>query len=151
MEILSVRENAKKVDDFIKYIQSKWASPDSMAVYEDCIKSCIGSKSTLPHWFLLKDGEKNIGCVGIITNDFISRMDLFPWLCALYIEEEYRGNNYGSLLIEKCKKEAKSLGFDSLYLCTDHIGYYERFGFKYIGDGFHPWGESSRIYKAELL
>ena len=77
-------------------------------------------------------------------------MDLYPWLCALYIEEEYRGNAYGQLLIEKAKEDTKSSGFKNLYLCTDHVGYYKHYGFERIATGYHPWGESSGIFKAEL-
>lgn len=121
-----------------------------MAVYEDCIKNCIDAKSPLPMWYLLKCGEETFGCVGLITNDFISRMDLYPWLCALYVEEKHRGNDFGKLLVERCKTDALKMGFSSLYLCTDHVGYYERFGFEYIGVGFHPWGDSSRIYEFHL-
>ena len=47
------------------------------------------------------------------------------------------------LLLEKIKKGAM---YDRLYLCTDHTGFYERYGWKFIGTGYHPWGESSRIY-----
>ena len=150
MKVISVRENPENVCEFIKYFQNKWASEDSMAVYEDCITNCIMSKSPLPNWYLLKNDNEIIGCVGLITNDFISRMDLYPWLCALFVEEKYRGNNYGKLLIERCVEDTKKMGFEALYLSTDHIGYYEHFGFEYLAEGFHPWGESSRIYKRVL-
>ena len=150
MKVISVRENPENVFEFIKYFQNKWASEESMAVYEDCIKNCISSKSPLPNWYLLKNDNKIIGCVGLITNDFISRMDLYPWLCALFVEEKYRGNNYGKILIDRCVEDTKKMGFENLYLSTDHIGYYEHFGFQYMAEGFHPWGESSRIYMRVL-
>ena len=77
-------------------------------------------------------------------------MDLYPWICALYIEEKHRGNAYGALLIEKAKEDTKAFGYRYLNLCTDHIGYYEKYGFKYIGQGYHPWEEESRIYQLEV-
>ena len=77
-------------------------------------------------------------------------MDLFPWLCALYIDNKYRGNNYAKLLIDKAIIDTNLAGYSNLYLCTDHIGYYEKFGFTYLAQGYHPWGEESRIYKKVL-
>lgn len=150
MEIISVREKPEYKDKAIKYFQSKWASENSLMVYEDCITSCISSKCPLPQWYLLMDKESIIGCAGLITNDFISRMDLYPWFCALYIEKDFRGHSYGSLLLEKAKEDTKTGGFQHLYLCTDHIGYYEKYGFSYLGIGYHPWGDSSRIYMADV-
>ena len=150
MHILSVREHPEKARQVITYFQQHWASEDSLMVYEDCIGSCLDADSPLPQWYLLLDGEKIAGCAGLITNDFISRMDLYPWLCALYVQPEYRGKGNAGLLIEKCKEDARRGGFRKLYLCTDHVGFYERYGFACIGTGYHPWGESSKIYMTDI-
>lgn len=151
MQIVSIRERPDLADEAIAYFQRHWGSAQSNMVYEDCIRSCLRSKAPLPQWYLLYDADTIAGCVGLIPNDFISRMDLCPWLCALYVDDAYRGHAYGRLLIERCKADAKALGFSDLYLCTDLVGYYERYGFAYVGMGYHPWGESSRVYGVGLV
>ncbi|MDL2218101.1 GNAT family N-acetyltransferase [Christensenellaceae bacterium OttesenSCG-928-M15] len=150
MRIVSVREEPAFEQRAIAYFQSKWATPDSRMVYEDCIHHCLTAKNPLPEWYLLLDGNEIIGCTGLVTNDFISRMDLYPWLVALYIEEAHRGHAYATLLIDRVKADTKNMGYPCLYLSTDHIGYYERYGWRYIGTGYHPWGENSRIYEIAL-
>ena len=32
----------------------------------------------------------------------------------------------------------------------EQLDYYEKYGFRYIGQGYHPWGENSRIYEIEV-
>lgn len=124
MNIISVKEKPEYKDTAIQYFQSKWANKDRMMVYEDCIANCITSSMPLPQWYLL-------------------------WICSLYVEKSHRGKALGSVLLEKAKEDAKKGGFSSLYLCTEHIGYYEKYGFTYIGQGYHSWGESSRIYEID--
>ncbi len=150
MVVINIRENPGYKEKAISYFQSKWASEESKMVYEDCISRSIVTASPLPNWYLLLDNDKIIGCAGLIANDFISWEDAWPWLCALHIEEEYRGNSLGEVLIEYIKKDTAKLGFDKLYLCTDHIDYYEKYGFSYAGTGYHPWGESSRVYECSV-
>ncbi len=48
-------------------------------------------------------------------------------------------------------QDASYYGFKYLNLCTDHVGYYEKFGFRYIGNCHHPWGKTTRIYQIKLL
>ena len=50
------------------------------------------------------------------------------------------------LLIEQAVHDAARLGFAEIHCATDHCGYYEHFGFEFTGTGWHPWGETSRIY-----
>lgn len=150
MQIISIRETPTYTKRAIEYFQKNWPSVLPI-IYEDSITHSIGSENPLPQWYLLESEDEVIGCAGLIPNDFISRSDLYPWVCAVFIEEEYRGNNLGSLLLEKAKSDAFKAGFRNLYLCTEHVGYYEKFGFKYLGQGYHPWGEESRIYGIELV
>ena len=149
MKIISVRENPDYKDAAIKFFQRNWKSVWPI-IYEDSINHCINAKHSLPQWYLLEKEKEIIGCAGLITNDFISRVDLYPWVCAVFIEEKERGNSYCSLLLNKAKADAKKSGYNSLYLSTNHIGLYEKFGFEYIGQGYHPWEEESRIYAIEL-
>lgn len=149
MKIISVRQNPEYKDRAVKYFQESW-SEISPIIYEDCISNSLNATQSLPQWYLLEKDEKIIGCAGLITNDFISRMDLYPWICAIFIDEEHRGNGYASLLIDKAKEDTKLRGFTYLNLCTDHTGYYEKYGFVYIGQGYHPWEEESRIYQIEV-
>lgn len=150
MKIISIRNQPEYANIAIKYFQDKWANENSMKIYSDSIINCITAKAPLPQWYLLYDNNEIIGCAGLITNDFISRMDLYPWICALYIEEKHQGKALGNLLLTQAKKDTKEAGFDSLYLCTDHVGYYEHYGFNYIATGYHPWGDESRIYEYNI-
>ena len=149
MNIISIRKHPEYKDEAISYFQEKWPSVLPI-IYEDCINHSINAKNSLPQWYLLKKGHDTIGCAGLITNDFISRGDLYPWINALFIDENHRGHAYGSLLIDQAKADAKEFGFDYVYLSTEHVGYYEKYGFSYIGNGYHPWGGESRIYEIKL-
>lgn len=149
MKIISIRENPEFSKIAIAYFQKSWPYVLPI-IYEDCIRHSITAKNSLPQWYLLKKENEIIGCAGLITNDFISRGDLYPWINALFIDKKYRGNKYSSLLIEYAKADAKKAGFEYVYLCTEHVGYYEKFGFEYIGQGYHPWNAESRIYQIAL-
>ncbi|WP_346825983.1 GNAT family N-acetyltransferase [Serratia inhibens] len=150
MNMISVRQSPEFAQQAIRYFQQHWASPDTLMMYEDAITRCIGAANPLPQWYLLMDNHDILGCAGLITNDFISRSELYPWLCALYVEEAQRGRGYGSLLINHVAEEARKFGFPQLHLCTDLEGYYENQGFAFNGLGYHPWGEASRVYTRAL-
>ncbi|MFG0230955.1 hypothetical protein [Achromobacter sp. 413638] len=91
MQIVSVRDEPAIRLDAIRYFQQQWASANTMMMYDDAITRCIGAENPLPQWYVLRDGARLIGCAGLITNDFISRGELYPWLCALHVEQDLRG------------------------------------------------------------
>jgi len=133
----------KAVDSF-----TAWWKIDRR-IYDDCISNSINTTSPLPRWYLLLKDKDIIGGYGLITNDFISRQDLYPWLSAFYIEEGYRGSQLGSKLLEHAQSEASKLGYKKLYLSTDLEGYYEKNGWNPVSKGYHPWEAESMIYEID--
>lgn len=149
IQIRGIRENPEYLERGIDYFALNWSI--DRRIYKDCISNSITTNSPLPRWYLMLKGDEIIGSYGLITNDFISRQDLFPWFCALYIEENERGKQLGAKLLEHGRIEAANLGYEKLYLCTSHNGYYEKYSWKHIADGFHPWGSESKIYENETI
>lgn len=150
MKIISIRQSGEYKEIATQYIHSKWGNKDNYQIYEESICGCVNSKESTPYWYLLENDEKIIGCAGLIEQDFISRTDLSPWLCSLFIESEYRGKELGAILIEKVKEAAKNEHFKSVYLCTSLNKYYEKYGFYYFGKGFYDNGEQAKIYKFDF-
>ena len=148
-KILSVRERPGIAPLFISYLQDAWSEVPGV-IYEDSVMHSFDANKPMPQWYLLmKDGEP-IGCAGLVTNDFVSRMDLWPWLVALYIDPEHRSRGYAGLLIQRVVEDARDGGFENLYLTTDLEEFYERYGFRYIGDGYDVSGEPVRMFEREI-
>ncbi|WP_438432938.1 GNAT family N-acetyltransferase [Gorillibacterium sp. sgz500922] len=147
--IMGVRENPELLPQAVRYFSERWGIDER--IYHDCMLHSLTTASPLPRFYLMMEADRIIGGFGLITNDFVSRGDLFPYLCALYIEEERRGNKLGADLLEHGRREAGSLGFDKLYLCTDHTNYYEKYDWRHIGQGYHPSGDISKIYEADTI
>ncbi len=73
-----------------------------------------------------------IGGVGLIENDFHKRKDLSPNVCALFVEKAYRNNGIAGALLEHVCKDTAQMGYQSLYLITNHDQLYEKFGWSYL-------------------
>ena len=146
--LISIRERSENLERAARYFSSKWKVEYN--IYHDCIKHSITTPNPLPRWYLLvNDNDEIVGSYGLIINDFNSRQDLWPWLCALYVEENERGKKLGAMMLEHGKCEAKKLGFDNLYLMTSHVGYYEKYGFSYLAKCYSP-GDEGRVYIAAI-
>lgn len=145
--IISVREHPEYFDRAVDYFASKWGI--DRKVYEASISDSLTTQNPLPRWYLMLRGDDIIGSFGLIENDFMVRKDLLPWLCALYVEKSERGKSLGSRLLAYGRQEAEALGFDKLYLCTDHVGYYEKYGWRFFGMEESEWGGRTRVYEID--
>ena len=132
-------------DKMANWFHEKWGVP--IEAYRESMDECLANKSGVPSWYVAVDGEKIIGGLGVIENDFHDRKDLAPNVCAVYVEEEYRKQGIAGELLNFVCEDMKRFGVSPLYLVTDHTGFYERYGWEFFcmaqGDGEE---EMTRLY-----
>ena len=145
-EILNVRDYEGGLEQAARYFHEAW-SGIHLQFYLDALQHSSLEGHPLPRFYLMLESGRPIGCYGLIVNDFISRHDLYPWFAALFIDPRERGRALGNVLLEHGLNEAALAGFDQLYLTTDHDGYYEKYGWERIEDGFERDGSPARIYR----
>lgn len=141
---INLREKPELAKEASEWFNSKWGIPQEE--YLKCMKSYI-NKETEYGWYLCLDGTKIIGGLGVIENDFHSRKDLSPNVCAVYVESKYRNQGIAGNLLNIVVKDCKNKNIMPIYLLTDHIGFYERYGWEFFclaqGDGE---SKMSRLY-----
>lgn len=124
------------------WFSSKWNVPTE-AYLESMEDSFF---KTVPSWYLCLDGEKIIAGMGVIENDFHERTDLTPNVCAVFTEPGYRGRGIAGKLLKYVSEDMSAHNIDTLYLVTDHTGFYEKYGWKYLCDVKCDGNETSRMY-----
>jgi GNAT superfamily N-acetyltransferase len=107
-------------------------------------------RDSLPQMLSATRGGAAVGVVGLAQEDFAGRPDLSPWLVALYVHPDHRGEGIGSALVRACEAEAARRHIETLYLCTDSAaGLYRGLGWRYHGAGEHQ-GHPLEIYSRDL-
>ena len=89
-------------------------------------------KETEYGWYLCLNGNQIVGGLGVIENDFHNRKDLTPNVCAVFTDEKYRGQGIAGVLLNMVVDDMKSKGISPIYLVTDHIGFYEKYGWEFL-------------------
>lgn len=137
IQFLKIRENCEIAERAAQWFHEKWEVP--LEAYKESIEACLKGENPVPQWYIAMDGETIVGGLGVIENDFHDRKDLTPNVCALYVEETYRGKGIAGKLLRCVCDDMESQGIDTLYLITDHTSFYERYGWEFLcmvqGDG----------------
>ena len=84
-----------------------------------------GIKDWLPHFFVLEDGGRVVGCAGL---EVYGRAAL---LRSVAVTPELRGGRQGERLVQAALARTRELGVRSVYLFTMAAGdFFSRFGFR---------------------
>ena len=96
------------------------------------------------------DNNEICGYCTVAKTDCIPNLIYTPYIGYLFVDEECRGNRLSQKLIVYSMKYLKSIGFDKVYLVSNHENLYEKYGFKVIDRKMSPWGSEEKIYIQEL-
>ena len=141
---ITLREEPSLKNEAASWFSSKWSVPEE--AYLECMDAYLCGETEYG-WYLCLDGEKIVGGLGVIENDFHDRKDLTPNVCAVYTEEECRCRGIAGRLLNMAVEDCREKGISPVYLLTDHTGFYERYGWEFLcmvqGNGEE---ELSRMY-----
>ena len=144
LRFLTLREWPELKGAAADWFHDKWGVPKE--AYLACMDAYL-SGETEYGWYLCLDGDRIVGGLGVIENDFHDRKDLSPNVCAVYTETDRRGLGIAGRLLDLAVEDLRGKGISPVYLVTDHTGFYERYGWEFFcmaqGDG-EP--EPTRLY-----
>lgn len=136
MKLINLKEDKDYLKEYFMLCSKEWGSNKSIEELEtysnDKVEKVLSSNyDKLISAIGLYDNEL-IGFISLFKYDGDERKDLTPWYATMYVKKEYRGLGYSKILNDAILNQAKRLGYDKVYLKSDLINYYEKFGAKYI-------------------
>ncbi len=149
IKIESLNDCPERRTQLAEYVAEKW--PNVMKAVLPQIEASLVDESSLPFTYLLLKAGRLIGFYQLVEQDAVCRKDLSPWIAPLFVDPGERGQAYGSVLLEHARLTAGRLGYRTVYLATDHIQYYEKYGFREIGLDLFEWGRPTKIYEHDTL
>lgn len=145
VKIIALRDTPARLAEAARWFHEKWGIPEE--AYLESMHDCLRGEGPVPQWYWAEEDGKIVGGLGVIENDFHDRPDLAPNVCAVYVEEACRCRGIAGALLENVRADMAAMGVTTLYLLTDHTGFYERYGWEFfchaMGDGET---EAARMY-----
>ncbi|WP_346900178.1 GNAT family N-acetyltransferase [Clostridium sp. UBA7503] len=128
--IIKIQERPELKNYAANWFHEKWNIP--LEAYLESIDECMKNKNPVPQWYIVIIGDRIVGGLGVIENDFHNRKDLTPNVCAIYVEDDYRCQGIAGKMLNYVCDDMKEKNIDTLYLVTDHTSFYERYGWEFL-------------------
>ena len=108
---------------------------------------------TLGGWgdlYFLMGGENLVSFATFSGQDSIWDESLTPWIGFVYTVPAYRGHHYAGQVLAYAEAQAASRGYNKIYIATDHVGLYEKYGYSYQENRIDCWGSDQQVLYKNL-
>ena len=149
MKIINFYETNNKEYWISQISKSDWGAGRYLAylLQENKLFDLVGENSRV---LMLIEGENLISFCTLAKLDDVQPTDLTPWIGFVYTYPEYRGKRLAGELLTFAEKLAKQDGATDVYISTNHIGLYEKYGYEFFTEAKDVEGENTRVYKKTI-
>lgn len=132
MKIYNILEKQEYLEEVLDLELKEWGtySKENLTKKINKVKELLKLNNFAK--LILLDQDILIGFISLFPTDGEERKDLTPWYATMYVKKEYRGKGYSKILNDALLNYAKEKGYKKIYLKTDLINYYEKFGAVYL-------------------
>ena len=130
VKIAALRQEPQLLETMAKWFPHTFGVPEE--AYRESMAQCLAGSGPVPQWYGAMEGERMVGGLGVIENDFHDRPDLAPNVCAVYVDGPWRGQGIAGKLLRHVCGDMAALGVETLYLVTSHTTFYERYGWEFF-------------------
>ncbi|MDP6388706.1 MAG: GNAT family N-acetyltransferase [Alphaproteobacteria bacterium] len=152
--IVHLADVPEAIPILVRWFVEEWEpyyGPDGPGDAERDLTACC-NRDELPVGLLALDGEgKVVGTAALKSESVETHRHLSPWLAALVVARDRRGERIGSVLVTAVEDEARRLGFDSLYVAEDSSsGIMPRQGWIPMKEGVPSLRDPMTIYRRDF-
>ena len=145
MEVISYYDSDDQKYWLEQIRKSDWQATAYLAqlISTDAFFRTLGENAKL---LLLVDEDTLVSFCTYAEIDDIQPTDLKPWMGFVYTFPAYRGHRYLELLFSEIERLAIIDKVSVVYISTDHVGLYEKYGCEYLAEMKDIHGRMSRVY-----
>ena len=133
MKIINITNNTRYLKEYIAFCYLEWSEKEKeLTEYIDYKLRKLKIENNIILILGLVDHNKLVGFISLLKKDGDCEVKLTPWYATMYVKKEYRGRGYSRILNDALLEKSKRLGYTKVYLKSNLINYYEKFGAIYI-------------------
>jgi len=107
------------------------------------------TKESLDNFYFLIDNNEIVGCCGLTFDEIILGKETSPWITSLHLNQDYRGHNYGQLLINHVIQKVELLGYDTAYVRTEEKEFYRSQNWTEL-EGYYAKMRTDQVFYKKL-
>ncbi len=149
MKIIDLLEDVNKEYWLNKINESDWKAGKYLykIIKNNTIYDLCGKNTKV---FILTIDTDLVSYCTLSDMDDVQPTNLTPWIGFLYTFFKYRKNKYAKMLVDRCMEISKNKGYEYVYISTNHIGLYEKYGFSFYEIQKDISGDDTRVYRIKL-